>query len=57
MENSKGWLTQLESSQPEVQVREAESATELRVEKDKLNELQNQLDRLDKKLEMAALRP
>jgi predicted nucleic acid-binding Zn-ribbon protein len=56
IENAKGWLSQLSTDEPEVQAREAESANDLRLEKDKLSQLEEEIGRLDKKLETVALR-
>jgi chromosome segregation ATPase len=49
----KDWMEKTAGSEPEAQAKEAECTNELRLEQAKLNELQDQLDRLDKKLENA----
>ena len=49
----KDWMEKTAGSEPEAQAKEAECTNELRLEQAKLNELQDRLDRLDKKLENA----
>lgn len=48
---TKEWLRRMEEAEPEAQSREAEAASTLRNEQAKLNELQEQLDRLDRRLD------
>jgi DNA repair exonuclease SbcCD ATPase subunit len=54
IENTKRWLEQMVSGEPEAQTKEMEYASQLRLEQEKLDDLQAQLDRLDKKLETTA---
>jgi DNA repair exonuclease SbcCD ATPase subunit len=54
MEYTKNWTEQFTTGEPEAQAREAECASELRLEQEKLDELQRQFDALDHKLEVAA---
>jgi hypothetical protein len=49
----KDWMEKTADTENEAEVKEAECANELRLEPAKLNEWQDQLDRLDKKLENA----
>ena len=49
----KDWMGKTADRENEAEVKEAECANELRLERAKLNEWQDQLDRLDKKLENA----
>jgi DNA repair exonuclease SbcCD ATPase subunit len=51
VERLKQWLEQLAQAEPDAQARESESANNTRIEQGKLAELEEQLDRLDKKLE------
>ena len=50
---AKDWMEKTADQEPEAETKEAECANELRLEQARLNELQDQLDRLDKKLETA----
>jgi hypothetical protein len=54
VERLKDWLEQLTQAEPDAQAKESESANDLRLEQGKLAELEEQLDRLDKKLESDA---
>lgn len=56
IERMKHWLEQLAQNEPAEQVKETESANDLRIEQAKLAGLEDQLDRLDSQLS-AALRP
>jgi len=47
----------MENQEPEAQAKEAECANQLRVEQGQLGQLQDQLDRLDRKLEYALRQP
>jgi chromosome segregation ATPase len=57
MENAvarlKEWMEKMADTENEATIKEAESTNELRLEQAKLAELQDQLDRLDKKLDNA----
>jgi hypothetical protein len=54
IEGMKQWLEQLAQNEPDAQAKETESANDLRIEQGKLTDLEEQLDRLDKKLESDA---
>ena len=56
MERTKNWIEQSSAGEPEAQAKEIEYSNQLRLEQEKLDDLQGQLDRLDKKLEMATMR-
>jgi hypothetical protein len=51
LERARNWLEQCTAGEPEAQSKEAEYSSQLRLEQEKLDDLQGQLDRLDKKLE------
>lgn len=53
----KNWLEQFTATESDNLGKEVEYANELRIEQQKLDDLQAQLDRLDKALEIAALHP
>ena len=57
IESLKNQLEELESQQPEAQAQEAECANQLRLEQEGLGQLQDQVDRLDRKLEYALRQP
>ena len=50
VENMKQWLEQIAQHEPDAQAKETEFANDLRSEQAKLAELEEQLDRLDRKL-------
>jgi chromosome segregation ATPase len=54
---TKQWLEQSSAGEPEAQVKEVECANQLRLEQEKLEDLQRQLDQLDRRLEVAAVQP
>lgn len=54
IENTKRWLEQMVSEEPEAQAKEMEYVSQLQLEQEKLDDLQAQLDRLDRKLELVA---
>ena len=57
IESLKNQLGEMENQEPEAQAKEAECANQLRVEQGQLGQLQDQLDRLDRKLEYALRQP
>jgi lysyl-tRNA synthetase class I len=54
IEQTKNWLAKSTETEPEQQAKEVQYSTQLQLEREKLEDLQAQLDRLDKKLEVAA---
>jgi chromosome segregation ATPase len=57
IESMKDQFAQFENQEPEAQAKETECANQLRIEQGQLDQLQEQLDRLDRKLEVAARQP
>lgn len=57
IESMKDQFAQFENQEPEAQAKETECANQLRIEQGQLDQLQEQLDRLDSKLEVAARQP
>jgi chromosome segregation ATPase len=57
LESLKNQIEQIDNREPEAQAKEAECANQLRLEQGHLDQLQEQLDRLDRKLEAAAQQP
>ena len=51
------WLEQPAAGEPEAQARESECSYQLRLEQEKLEELQRQFDQMDQKLQAAATQP
>jgi predicted nucleic acid-binding Zn-ribbon protein len=57
IESMKDQFAQFENQEPEAQAKETECANQLRIEQGQLDQLQEQLDRLDRKLQVAARQP
>jgi lysyl-tRNA synthetase class I len=57
LERMKRWLEQMAQAEPEAQAKEAERANDLRIEQAKLNDFEQQLDRLDNQLSAARQPP
>jgi lysyl-tRNA synthetase class I len=57
LERMKRWLEQMAQAEPEAQAKEAERANDLRIEQAKLNDFEDQLDRLDNQLSAARQPP
>jgi hypothetical protein len=51
MEATKQWIARADQFESDAQMKESDSANDFRLEQGKLNELQEQLDRLDRKLD------
>jgi len=57
LERMKRWLEEMAQAEPEAQAKEAERANDLRIEQAKLNDFEDQLDRLDNQLSAARQPP
>jgi hypothetical protein len=51
MEATKQWIARADQFESDAQMKESDSANDFRLEQGNLNELQEQLDRLDRKLD------